>query len=71
VRDHKFPLEFQCEYDPTKVSNGQFDKLCEDGLIVVGAEVDGDGRDITTFWLKSGPQKFQQNIKLVLTDSYQ
>ncbi len=70
-RDHTFPLEFQCEYDPGKVSNGQFDKLCNEGLIVVGAEVDADGRDMTTFWLKSGPKKFEQNIKLTLTDSYQ
>jgi hypothetical protein len=69
-RNHKFPLEFQCEYDPTKASNGQFDKLCKEGLIVVGAEVNADGRDMTTFWLKSGPKNFEQNIKLTLTDSY-
>jgi hypothetical protein len=69
-QNHKFPLEFQFEYDSTKVSNGQFDKLCDEGLIVVGAEVNADGRDMTTFWLKSGAQKFEQNIKLTLTDSY-
>jgi hypothetical protein len=71
AQDHEFPLEFQCEYDPTKASNGQFDKLCKDGLIVVAAEVDADGREMTMFWLKSGPKKFEQNIKLILTDSYQ
>jgi hypothetical protein len=70
-REHKFPLEFQCEYDPTKVSNSQFDKLCKEGLIVIGAEVSTDGREMTTFWLESGVQKFEQNIKLTLTDSYQ
>ncbi len=69
-RENKFPLEFQCEYDPGKASNKQFEKLCKEGLIVVGAEVDADGREMTMFWLKSGPKKFEENIKLTLTDSY-
>ncbi len=69
--DNKFPLEFQCEYDPKKASNGQFDKLCGDGLVTVGAEINTEGRGMTIFWLKSGEQKFEQNIKLTLTDSYQ
>jgi hypothetical protein len=70
AQDHKFPLEFQCKYDPTTASNGQFDKLCKEGLIVVAAEIDADGRDMTKFWLKSGPKKFEKNIKLTLTNSY-
>jgi hypothetical protein len=70
-RNHEFPLEFQCEYDPGKISNSQFDKLCNEGLIVVGAEVDAEGREMTKFWLKSGPKKFEQNIKLTMTDAYQ
>ena len=71
AREHEFPFKFQCEYDPTKASNGQFDKLCEQGLIVVAAEVNADGREMTMLWLKSGPKKFEQNIKLTITDSYQ
>ncbi len=71
AQDNKFPLEFQCEYDPTKASNGQFDKLCRDGLVTVDAEINTEGRAMTIFWLKSGEQKFQQNIKLTLTDSYE
>ena len=67
----EFPAEFQCEYDPKKASNGQFDQLCENGSIVVAAEISADGREMTTFWLKSGPKKFEQNIKLTLTDIYQ
>jgi hypothetical protein len=69
-QNHKFPLAFECKYDPTKASDGQFDKLCKEGLIVVAAEVDADGRDMTVFWLKSGAKKFEQNIKLALTNSY-
>ena len=71
AQEQKFPLEFQFEYDRTKASNGQFDKLCKEGSIVVGAEVVAEGREMTTFWLQSGAQKFEQNIKLTLTDSYE
>ena len=71
AREQKFPLEFQCEYDPSKASNSQFDQLCKEGLIVVVAEIDADGREMTMFWLKFGPKKFEQNIKLILTDSYE
>ncbi|CAF1096681.1 unnamed protein product [Adineta steineri] len=68
--NNKFPLKFECEYDPTKASHGEFDKLCKKGLIIIGADINAEGREMTMFWLKSGEQKFEQNIKLTLTDSY-
>ncbi|CAF0845954.1 unnamed protein product [Adineta steineri] len=66
TQDTKFPLEFQCEYDPTKASNNRFDKLCKEGFITVGAEIiDGRG-DMTIYWVVGPDPKFEQNIKLTL-----
>ncbi|CAF1257047.1 unnamed protein product [Didymodactylos carnosus] len=64
--DQQFPIEFTCDF--TKPQN--FDQLCVDGKIVVGAEIDSESREMQMYWEKAGPVKFQQNIELTVTYMY-